>query len=74
MRVTRISPKEAHREVEAFLGAPPGHLSRKIFATDSGQNPMGLHVRNADVGDMNIPICTRQSIKIVEGAEGKDIF
>ena len=73
MRVTRTSPQEAHREVEVFLGAAPGHLSRRIFATDSDQSPMGLHVRNADVGDMNTPICARQSIKIAEGAEGKDI-
>ena len=73
MRVTRTSPREAHREVEVFLGAAPGHLSRKIFATDSGQSPMGLRVRNADVGGMNALICAPQLIKIAEVAVGKDI-
>ena len=57
-----------------ILGAAPGQLSRRIFATDSGQSPMGLHVRNADVGDMNTPICAPPSIRIVEVAEGKAIF
>jgi len=73
MTATSISPQEACRKAEVLSGAVLGHSIGKILVTDSGQSRMGPRVEIADVGDMNIAICARRSIKIAEVVGRRDI-